>query len=109
MTWNCRSAPPISVTTSETPATASSLLRTSVSAAMRRQWIVTVGRDREEQDLAHDGRDGRQDRPFDLWRKGPAHKREFLGDDLTRKEDVSTPVELDPYDGNADGSRGADA
>ena len=68
-----------------------------------------VGRDREEENLAHDRRDRRQDGPLDLRRQRAADERELLGDDLPREEDVGAPVEFDPDDRDAQRRRRADA
>ena len=80
-----------------------------VGDGAQRQRIVGVGRNREEQNLAHDRRDRRQHRPVDLRRQRAADQRQLLGDDLARAEDVGAPVEFHPDDGDAQRRRRADA
>ena len=61
----------------------------------------TVARQAHEQDLTHDGSDGRENR----WARAPGElggdKLKLLAYDLARTVDVLTPVELDPDDADS--------
>ena len=109
MTWNWRSAPPIGVTC-ETPGTARRRRRTTVSATVRSvERIDRLRREREEENLAHDGRNRREHRPLHLRRQRARHERELLRHELPSDVDVGAPIELDPDDTNAHGRRRPDA
>jgi hypothetical protein len=96
--------------TCDTPGTASSPSTDGrIGDGAERQLIVAVRRDREEENLAHDRRDRRQDRTLDLRRQCAARPCQLLGHHLSGLEDVGAPVELNPHDGDADGGGGTDA
>ena len=71
------------------------------------QRRVAVRLQIDEQDLAHDRGDGRQERRLDVWRQRTRDERELLRDGLAGAVDVLPPIELHPHDGDANRRRGA--
>jgi len=64
--------------------------------------VRVVGREGEEEDLAHDRRDGSEHGWIDLGRQVAGHQRQLLGHELPRGIDVGAPVELHPDHRDAD-------
>ena len=59
----------------------------------------------DEQHLAHDRRDRREERRLDARRQAARDQGQLLVDGLARPRDVLAPVELHPHDRHTDGGR----
>ena len=83
--------------TCERPGTARSRRLTTVSATVPKlRWRVPVRFEIDEQHLAHDRRDRREERRLDIRRQRIRDQREFFRHSLASPVDVLPPVEFHP-------------